>query len=742
MALIFIVICIKLIPVKIKHMKRNLLNILLFHLALILTIGCAPSVTENESNSFQPPVAEKIEQKLEANGDVRLDNYYWMKLTDEQKNAEAPDEQTQKVVKYLEDENEYTAAVLNGTEEFQKKLFDEIVSRIKQTDESVPYFENGYWYYTRYEEGKEYPIYCRKVETMDNSEEIMLNVNEMAEGYAYYAVGGRSVSTDNNLLAYAVDTVSRRQYTVYFKNLETGEIADLYIPNTTGGVTWANDNETVFYTKKDPITLRSDKIFRHEVGTNAANDAEIYYEGDDTFYTGVYKTKSDKYIIIWSGSTLTNEYRIIDANNPAKPFRVFSPRERGLEYNIDHYKNKFYIVTNLDALNFRLMETPENATSKENWKEMIPHRADVLLQGVEVYNDYMVISERSKGLTQLRIINQNDKSEHYLDFGEQAYTAYVSTNPEFDSKILRFGYTSLTTPNSTYDYNMETREKILMKQEEVLGGFDPGNYVTERIWATARDGVKVPISLVYRKGFVKDGNAPMQLYGYGSYGATIDPSFSSIRLSLLDRGFVYAIAHIRGGQMLGRQWYEDGKMFKKKNTFTDFIDCAKFLIEENYTGTEKLFAYGGSAGGLLMGAVANMSPETFKGIIAAVPFVDVMSTMLDESIPLTTGEYDEWGNPNELESYQYMKSYSPYDQVEAKYYPNMLVTTGYWDSQVQYWEPAKWVAKLRDLKTDENKLLLYTNMDVGHGGASGRFERYKLTALQYAFMFDILGITE
>jgi len=721
-----------------KKLYRQLFQFAILYLAVA---SCSPK-SENVTEAIQPPVAEKIEQRLEANGDVRIDNYYWMKLTDDQKNAENSDEQTKNVLNYLNAENEYTSEMLKSTEELQKKLYDEIVGRIKQTDESVPYFQNGYWYYTRFEEGKEYPVYCRKEGTMEGTEQVMLNVNDMASGFAYYQVAGRSVSTDNKILAFAVDTVSRRQYTVYFKSLDTGEIADLSIPNTTGGVTWANDNKTVFYTKKDPLTLRSDKIFRHALGTDAAQDKEIYYEKDDTFYTGVYKTKSDKYIIIWSGSTLTNEYRIIDANNPTKDFRVFSPRERGLEYSIEHYKDKFYVVTNLDAVNFRLMETPENKTAKENWKEVIPHREDVLLQGIEVFKDHLVVSERNNGLVQLRIINQKDMSEHYLDFGEEAYTAYISNNPEFDSKVLRYGYTSLTTPNSTYDYDMVTREKKLMKQDEVLGDFNADNYVTERIWATARDGVKVPISLVYKKGFVKDGSAPMQLYGYGSYGATIDPSFSSTRLSLLDRGFVYAIAHIRGGQMLGRKWYEDGKMFKKKNTFTDFVDCAKYLIEEKYTNSDKLFAYGGSAGGLLMGAVANMSPETFKGIIAAVPFVDVMSTMLDESIPLTTGEYDEWGNPNELESYQYMKSYSPYDNVEAKDYPNMLVTTGYWDSQVQYWEPAKWVAKLRDMKTDNNKLLLYANMDVGHGGASGRFERYKLTALQYAFMLDILGIKQ
>jgi oligopeptidase B len=711
---------------------------LYYGMAISLVIfSCTKTEMVEDVNKPAPPVAEKVEKLLVANGDTRVDNYYWMKLTDDQKNAVDRDEQTEKVISYLEAENNYTDEVLAHTDDLQKELFDEIVGRIKQTDESVPYESNGYWYYSRYEEGNEYPIYCRKQGNLEAEEEIMVNVNEMADGHEYYQLSALRVSPDNKTLAFAVDTVSRRRYTIYFKDLQSGEIMETTIPNTSGGAVWAMDNKTVFYTTKDPVTLLQNKIFKHKVGTDMQNDVLIYEEKDDTFYTGIYRTKSDKYLIIWAGSTLTNYYQILEADSPDGQFREFHPRERGLEYGIDHYENKFYVTTNWDALNFRLMETAENATGKENWKEVLPHRNDVLLSGVEVFKNWLVVSERTNGLRQLRIINQQSKEEHYLDFGEEAYTAYVSTNRVYDSEILRYGYTSMTTPNSTYDYDMASHEKELKKQQEVVGGYNSDDYITERLYAEARDGTEVPISLVYKKGLEKNGNNPLLLYGYGSYGATMDPSFSSVRLSLLDRGFVYAIAHIRGGQTLGRQWYEDGKMYKKKNTFTDFIDCGEHLIAENFTNTDKLFAMGGSAGGLLMGAVVNMRPDMWKGVVAAVPFVDVITTMLDESIPLTTGEYDEWGNPNELESYEYMKSYSPYDQVTAQDYPNMLVTTGLHDSQVQYWEPAKWVAKLRALKTDDNILLLETNMDAGHGGASGRFERYKITALEYAFFIDL-----
>ncbi len=705
----------------------------------VLYVGLVSCNTEKKeiTETIAAPVAEKSPKELSGN---RIDNFYWMKLTDEQKNAEQKDEQTQKVINYLQAENEYLKLKTKHTEDLQKKIYNEIIGRIKQTDESVPYKDNGFWYYTRYEQGQEYPIYCRKKGTMDAAEQILLNVNEMAKGHDYYSIVGLSVSEDNRLLAYAEDSISRRRYTIYVKDLISGKLVEAPVPNTEGQVTWANDNKTYFYTKKDSATLRSRWIYKHKVGSTSSKDIAVSEEKDETFYTGIYKTKSDKYLVIWAGSTLTNHYQILDANTPDGKFKEFNPREKGLEYSIDHYKDKFYVVTNLDAQNFRLMETPETKTSKENWKEKIAHRKDTLLQGIEIFKNYLVLNERANANTLMRVIDQKTGQKHYLNFGEPAYTVFPSINLDFDTDLLRYGYTSLTTPNTTYDYNMNTREKKLLKQTEVVGGYDPQQYQTERLWATAADGTEIPMSIVYKKGLKKDGNNPTLLYGYGSYGASMDPTFSITRLSLLDRGFVYAIAHIRGGQEMGRQWYEDGKMFKKKNTFTDFIDCAEFLIEEKYTQPEKLFASGGSAGGLLMGAVVNMRPDLFKGVIAKVPFVDVVTTMEDESIPLTTGEFDEWGNPKSPESYMYMLDYSPYDQVKPQKYPNMLVTTGFHDSQVQYWEPAKWVAKLRELKTDNNTLLLRTNMETGHGGTTGRFKVYEEIAQEFAFIVDLAGI--
>jgi len=684
---------------------------------------------ENESMT-KPPIAKRVEKKLSIHDDTRTDYYFWLNQ------REDPE-----VIAYLEAENKYTEKKLKHTEGFQKKLYDEMISRIKQEDQSVPYKDNGYYYYSRFEEGKEYPIYCRKNGSLDAEEEIMLNVNEMAEGYSYYQVAGLSVSPDNNFLAFGVDTLSRRKYDVRIKNLRTNEILDDLIPNTTGSVAWADDNKTFFYTLKDEA-LRPFKIFKHTTGNPVEEDNLIFHENDETYNISVRRSKSEKYIIIASTSTLTTEFSFLKSDNPNGKFTVFAQRERGLEYYIDHYEENFYIRTNLDAVNFRLMKTSVNNTSKENWTEVIPHRSSVLLEGFEIFKKYLAVEERVKGLTQLRIINWGDNTEHYLNFGEETYSAYISTNKDYDTEILRYGYSSLTTPSSTYDYNMNTKEKTLLKQDEVLGGFNPDNYHAERLYATASDGSKIPISLVYRKGLKKDGNNPLLLYGYGSYGISTDAAFSSVRLSLLDRGFVYAIAHIRGGQEMGRLWYEDGKYFKKKNTFTDFIACAEQLIESGFTNKEKMFAMGGSAGGLLMGAVINMRPDLFKGVVAAVPFVDVVTTMLDESIPLTTGEYDEWGNPNQPDFYKYMLSYSPYDNVEAKNYPNLLVTTGLHDSQVQYWEPAKWVAKLRYLKTDKNLLLLHTNMESGHGGASGRFKRIKEIALEYVFFLNLLNMNE
>jgi len=627
---------------------------------------------------------------------------------------------------------------MKDTEKLQEELYEEIVGRIKQDDQSVPYKKNGYWYYTRYEEGGDYPLVCRKKGSLDAEEEIMLNQPELAKDHDYFSVAGKAVSTDNNLLAYAEDTVSRRIYTIKVKNLETGEMLEDEIIGTSGSVTWANDNKTIFYSKKNPVTLRSYQIYKHTLGTPVSDDELVFEEMDDTFITYVYKSKSEQFIIIGSNSTVSTEFRVLNADQPGGEFRVIQPRERDHEYSIAHYGDHFYITTNLDAKNFRLMKTPVDATTKENWEEVIPHRKDVLLEQIEIFENFLVIDERKDGLTELRVMPWSGEGQHYIEFQDPAYSAYIGVNPDFKSDKLRFGYSSLTTPTSVYEYDMNSKERELLKQQEVIGGHNPAAYESERLMATADDGTKIPVSVVYKKGMKKDGSNPLLLYGYGSYGATIDPNFSSTRLSLLDRGFVFAIAHIRGSQTLGREWYEEGKMLNKKNTFTDFIDCAEFLLKENYTSKDKLFAMGGSAGGLLMGAVVNMSPDLWKGVVAQVPFVDVVNTMLDESIPLTTGEFDEWGNPKEEEYYHYIKSYSPYDNVVAQDYPNMLVTTGYWDSQVQYWEPAKWVAKLRELKTDNNLLLLKTDMETGHGGASGRLKRYKEVALEYAFMLMLL----
>ena len=696
-----------------------------FSVTIIIT-GCRQPSNKIE---MKPPVADKEPKELTKHGHTRIDNYYWLK-----------DRDNQKVIDYLNAENTYTAAVMKDTEELQEKLYQEIVGRIRQTDESVPYKHNGYFYFIRYEEGKEYPVYCRKKETLEAPEEVLLNVNQMAEGHDYYQVSGYVVSPDNKMIAFGVDTVSRRLYTMYFKDLETGKILDESIPLTVGRAAWANDNRTLFYAAKDERTLRPDRICKHVLGTQQPADKLIWFEKDETYSAVVFRTKSEQFLMIASYSTLSTEFRFLSADDPDGRFRIIQPRGANLEYSVDHYKDKFYIVTNYEARNFRLMETGIDRTGKENWKELIPNRDDVYLDGIEIFKDHLVVAERKDGLTQLRIIDWNDWSEHYLDFGEEVYVASISVNPEFDTHTLRFNYSSLTTPGSVYDYNMKTREKVLMKQDEVVGDFKPENYEAKRLYTVAGDSVKIPVSLVYRKGLKLNGKNPLLLYGYGSYGITIDPSFSSVRLSLLDRGFVYAIAHVRGGQIYGRQWYDDGRLLKKKNTFTDFIACAEFLVQQKYTGPDKLFAMGGSAGGLLMGAVANMRPDLFRGIIAAVPFVDVLTTMLDEDIPLTTGEYDQWGNPNLQEYYDYILSYSPYDNVAAKDYPNMLVTTGLHDSQVQYWEPAKWVAKLRATKTGNNLLLLHTNMEAGHGGSSGRFEKYRETALEYAFMLKVLGM--
>ncbi|MDM1071535.1 S9 family peptidase [Empedobacter brevis] len=680
---------------------------------------------------MQAPIAKKIEHKLEKHGDIRIDNYYWLN-----------DRENQEVIDYLKEENNYTKSILKPTEDLQAKLFEEMKARIKEDDSSVPYKLNGYWYLTEFQKGKEYPIHKRRKETLENNDEILFDVNMMAEGHSYYQLGGISMAPNNQLVSFGVDNVSRRIYTIQIKDLVNGEILADKIENTTGGSVWAADNKTLFYTRKDE-TLRAYQIWKHRLGTKQEDDVLVFEETDDTFNAYVYKSKSRDYIIIGSSSTVSDEYRYISSDQPDQEFKIFQKRERDLEYSIEHFGDSFYIQTNKDdAFNFKLMKTSVEKTAQENWIDVIPHREETFIEGFEIFKNYLVVEERTNGLLQMNIKAWDQSTDYYLPFNEETYTANVGTNPDFDTDILRYGYTSLTTPSSVIDFNMNDKTFEVKKEQVVLGDFDKENYISERIWAEARDGKMVPISLVRRKDTPLSANTPLLLYAYGSYGYTIEPYFSSVRLSLLDRGFIYAIAHIRGGQYLGREWYEEGKMLEKKNTFFDYIDAAKYLVQQNYTSSKHLYAMGGSAGGLLMGAVINYEPALFNGVIAQVPFVDVVTTMLDDSIPLTTGEYDEWGNPNEKEYYAYMKSYSPYDNVEAKAYPNLYISTGLHDSQVQYWEPAKWVAKLRDLKTDSNILLLDTNMDTGHGGASGRFESLKEDAKEDAFLFMLEGITE
>lgn len=691
---------------------------------------------------IKPPVAKKIPHELTLHNDTRIDNYYWMRLSDEQKVAEQPDTQTQDVLDYLNAENDYTSQMLAETDTLQEKLYQEMVGRISQKDESVPEFQNGYFYYSRYEEGKEYPIYCRKKGSLEATEEIILDENQLAEGFDYYHAAGLTVSPDNKLLAFAQDTLSRRIYTIRFKNLETGEFLKDEITYAEAGFAWASDNKTVFYTSKNKVSLLSEEIKRHELGTDESADQVVYQEKDPSYYIGCYRSKSGKYIIIYSSSTLSSDYQILKADEPKGAFKSFTLRERDHKYYIEHFEDKFYVRTNWEAINFRLMEVKEGNTAKANWKEVMAHRPEVLLQNMEVFSHYLALEERTNGLNNIRIINQQSGEDYYIPMDEKAYATSIYYSEEFDTEVIRYNYSSLITPNSVFDFNMRTHERELKKQTEVVGGHNPSLYEVERIMVKVRDGKEVPVSLVYKKGFKKDGSQPMLLYGYGSYGISIDASFSPSRLSLLDRGFAFAIAHIRGSQTMGRAWYEEGKMMNKMNTFNDFIDCGKFLVAEKYTSSERLFAMGGSAGGLLMGAVANMAPDLFKGIVAIVPFVDVVTTMSDPTIPLTTNEYDEWGNPENEESYKYMKTYSPYDNVEAKAYPNMLVMTGFFDSQVQYWEPAKWVAKLREMKTDDNLLLLNTNMEAGHGGASGRFKAYRDIALEYAFILHLSNINQ
>ena len=677
------------------------------------------------------PLAKQIPKNLTIHDDVRVDEFYWLN-----------DRENPEVIDYLNKENDYYNAHTAHTKDFQVSLFEEMKSRIKEDDSSVPYKYNGYWYITKFEKGKDYPIYIRKKESLTASEELLFDCNEMAKGHSYFRLVGLNISPNNHMISYGIDTTGRRQYKLQIKDLKTDKVFKEEISNTTGGSTWANDNKTLFYTLKDETTLRSESIYKHLLNTDSKLDELVYKELDDTFGVSVYKTKSKKYLVIGSFSTLTTEYQILNADTPNGDFKMFQARTRGLEYGISHYNSDFYIVSNADgAKNFKLSKTPDSHTQMEYWVDVIPHRESVLLEDIEIFKDFLVISERENGLNQIKISRWDGTDSYYLPFESETYTAYTLSNIDFDTNILRYGYQSLTTPSSVIDFDMLTKSKTVKKEQEVLGGkFKKENYTSERVWASSSDGTKIPISIVRHVNTKKTADTPLLLYAYGSYGYTIDPSFSTVRMSLLDRGFIFAIAHVRGGEYLGRQWYEDGKLFKKKNTFLDFIACSKFLIKNNYTSAKHHYAMGGSAGGLLMGAIINLAPELYNGVVSQVPFVDVVTTMLDDSIPLTTGEYDEWGNPNEKEYYDYMKSYSPYDNVANQLYPNMLVTTGLHDSQVQYWEPAKWVARLRNQDNNTSQLYLQTNMEAGHGGASGRFEALKEIASEYAFILSLESI--
>ena len=678
-----------------------------------------------------PPNLKKVPKSLIKFNDERIDNYYWLR-----------ERENPCVIEYLNSENDYYKKMTLHTKDFQDKLFHEIKNKIKEEDQSVPYFLNGYWYVTKYKENLDYPIYSRYKDSLKSKEEILFDCNKLAQSHDYFNLSNFKVSPNNKIVAFSVDTVSRRLYTIKFKNLDNGEILKDEIINTSGTFAWASDNSTLFYTNRDTQTLRNDKIFKHKIGDALVNDKLVFHETDETFYTNVSKSKSNKFIIISSSSTLTSEFQFLSSNKPDDQFTLFNKRERGVEYSISHFEDHFYIITNKnDAFNYKLLRTELKNTSSENWIEVIEHRENVLIEGIDIFKDFLVVSERFNGLNRINIKPWNGSESYYLKFESETFTCYTTGNLDFDSKKLRYAYNSLNEPHSIIEFDMFSKDKIILKQNQVLDTkFSKDNYITKRIWADSRDGTKIPISIIHKKNIKKDGTNPLLLYAYGSYGNTIDPTFSISRLSLLDRGFVFAISHVRGSEYLGRSWYEDGKLLNKINTFNDYIDCTKHLIKENYSSSTHIYSYGGSAGGLLVGAVMNMAPELYNGMIAAVPFVDVVTTMLDETIPLTTSEYDEWGNPNEEKFYNYILSYSPYDNVSKINYPNLLVTTGLHDSQVQYWEPAKWVAKLRANKLGNNKLFLNTNMDTGHGGSSGRFEAIKDLAKEYSFLFDLENV--
>lgn len=698
-------------------------------MALLCSLTTMISDPGGNDGLHRPPLAKKVPVAFEAHGVTRIDDYCWLNERDHSE-----------VLDYLNAENRYTKGALKHTDALQQKLFEEMVGRIKQTDMSVPYRHNGYYYYTRYEEGAEYPVYCRKKGSLEGGEEVLADVNELAAGLSFYQVGSMAVSDDNNTLAWSADTVSRRIYSIFFKDLRTGALYDDVIPGTSGSIAWAADHLTIFYSVRDH-TLRPYRIYRHCLGSTVENDVLVYEEQDPTFNLSVFRMKSRDYIAIVASSSLTDEWRLLRSDDPQGEFSVFQPRRRGVEYSVAHAGERFLIRTNLEAENFRLMQAYPGHTGAEEWEELIAHRDHVYLEDFEVFGTFIALCERCDARTDIRILTGRG-NDFYMPFPEEVFSVGFENNPEFETDELRVSYTSLTTPLTVYDFNTTGRSFEMLKQQEVMGGFEPSRYEARRLFATASDNVRVPVSLVYRKELFRKGTNPLLLYGYGSYGISVDPIFSPVRLSLLDRGFVFAIAHVRGGQEMGRHWYEEGRMMKKKNTFTDFISCGEHLLQEGYAGEGRLFAMGGSAGGLLVGAVINMRPDLFHAAVAAVPFVDVVTTMLDDSIPLTTGEYDEWGNPNEKESFEYMLSYSPYDNVAAMDYPALLVTAGYHDSQVQYWEPAKWVAKLRVTSTGSEPLFLWTNMEYGHGGAAGRFQRYRETALEYAFLLDRAGMPE
>ncbi len=712
----------------ISKFKINIKSLVGLFFSVIFAQSCGTNSNSTSMKDIKPPMAEQKPYQHKIHDDIRMDEYFWLKERD---NTE--------VIDYLERENDYYQKLTAHTSEFKDNLFEEMKARIKEDDSSVPYFYNGYWYITRYETGKDYPIYTRKKGSKEAKEEILFDCNEMAKDYDYFRLVGINISLDNTKVAFAIDTVSRRQYTLKVKDLLTGEILNTSIENTTGGSVWANDNETLFYNKKNPVTLRSEAVYRHNINSENGESTLVYEEKDDTFSVYVSISKSNEYIFIASYSTLTTEYQYIKADNALNEFKYIQKRERGIEYDIYHYGNYFYVLTNADgATNYKVMRTPVTETERKHWERFLDHRPDVLLEDMDMFKAYFTITERKQGLSKIKIKSWDGKKDFYLPIEGETYTLYTSTNPSFDTTKLRYVFNSMTTPPSIIEYDMETGIKDVLKEEEVLGGsFDKNNYTSQRLWAKADDGVEIPISIIHHKDTKLNSNTPILLYAYGAYGTTIDPNFSANRLSLLDRGFAFAIAHVRGGEYMGRTWYEDGKLLKKKNTFTDFIACSKFLIDEKVTSSSHLYAYGGSAGGLLMGVILNDAPELYNGVIAAVPFVDVVTTMLDDTIPLTTFEYDEWGNPNDKEYYNYIKSYSPYDNVKAQEYPHLLVSTGLHDSQVQYWEPAKWVARLRKLKTDNNQLFLDTNMKAGHGGASGRFDALHEVAKKYTFLLNL-----